>query len=50
MRELIRLLTPPEWFEWGWVARIVYVAVFVGLMIPVTMFAHWVSDLLFPNW
>jgi hypothetical protein len=49
MREVLRLFTPPEWSSWRLVAKLVYVAVFVGLMVPVTMFARWLSFLVIPD-
>jgi hypothetical protein len=49
MKELLRLFTPPEWFEWHWLARIVYFVVFIGIMTPVWFFARWLSEALFPG-
>lgn len=49
MKDLLRLFTPPEWSEWRWLARIAYLAIFWGLMIPVIIFAHWFSETLFPG-
>jgi hypothetical protein len=49
MRELLRLFTPPEWSEWHWLARIVYFVVFIGIMVPVWLFARWLSEALFPG-
>lgn len=48
MRDLLRLFTPPEWFDWNIFGKIAYVVVFVGLMIPVTMFAEWLARVIFP--
>lgn len=41
MKDLQRLFTPPEWDGWHPLARLVFVAVFVGLMIPV----YWIAGL-----
>lgn len=49
MRDLLRLFTPPEWFDWNAFGRLAYVVVFVGLMAPVVVFAKWLSSLLFPG-
>lgn len=47
MKSVLRMLTPPEWVEWRWLAKLVYLAVFAGLMIPVILFARWLSSALF---
>lgn len=47
MKDLLRLFTPPEWFDWNLWGRLAYLVVFVGLMIPVywaaNIFADWFS-------
>lgn len=47
MKSVLRMLTPPEWGEWRWLARLVYLAVFAGIMGPVIMLARWLSSALF---
>ena len=52
MKDLLRLFTPPEWFDWNLWGRLAYFVVFVGLMIPVywvaNLFAEWASAWLSP--
>lgn len=45
MRDVQRLFTPPEWDGWHVLARLVYVAVFVGIMLPVWWIAGKVGQL-----
>lgn len=49
MKDLLRLFTPPEWGEWRLLAKLAYVVVFAGIMIPVYMFAQWLSLALIPD-
>jgi hypothetical protein len=41
MDEWMRQFTPPEWDEWGWVPRLVYVVVLGFFLTVIYTAAHW---------
>lgn len=49
MKDLLRLLTPPEWASWNLFGKLAYLVIYLGIMIPVVMFARWLSVALFPD-
>lgn len=47
MKDVLKLFTPPEWADWHVLAKLAYLVIFAGIMVPVVFFAKWVSSLLF---
>lgn len=47
MSQIKEVSTPPEWEEWHWIAKLVYVVLFIGGMGLLYLFSHWFAHALF---